>query len=560
MTRSYQANDLEWEEVPLETSEVRHDTKGKIILATAVVALFALVPLSSRQAAHLANFAKAPKVMSPEEFAAAQAEAAEALRLAEIRRISGLSHSYLPALDYEDPCDAVRRDCCTDSRFPVLGGMDLVQYRLTGQIAFGDPKYSAEIEGISRTYTFWFSDKSFIPVFQSNPEAYLPRFGGFNAGEFCDGGDFSTLLDKTVELKAASEVARHLAFTDSSISDVETCDNKFNSFYGRPTNGVFNTRCVSMRNLEGVPGLLQQMPVVSIPVKMSQLYGVAPQLTSSDSYQEQLPTDGIVVIPVPNQPDSGNLQPQISNALTPLAAPLVVDKLPSNQPATIQFSSAPVPPPPPPRQVQAGSSNRVPSPPSPTASSSQGVTTYTVASGPSGANQDGAETPKGDLPLIVPIDSIQRENTHSQFPPRTQVQDSPITMDQNAALKHDPIEDEGYESLIMPLTSAFSEEGLEISETFELPVEQYPTLPLHQDESTEQEQKYLGRNALTKKGFESEFVLSEMSFPNSEKPLGEKALLKRGLENSSDLSPGLLKQLVFADQFLDEDVSNNEGK
>jgi len=553
MRMSYQAADLEWNHATKQP-EARPQARVKFALATAAVAFFALVPFSSRRAFPLANFAKAPKVFSPEELAAAQAEAAETLRLAEIHRISGLPHSYLPALDYENPCDAVQRDCCTDSRFPVLGGMDLVHYRLTGQIAFGDPKYSAEIEGISRTYIFWFSDKSFIPVFQSNPEAYLPRFGGFNAGEFCNGGDFSTLLDKTVELQMASEVARHLAFTDSPISDVEICDNKFNSVYGKPTNGLFNTRCISMRNLEGVPGLLQQMPVVSIPVKMSQLYGVAPQLKSSDPSSEQVSTDSVAATPVLNQLDSGSLQPHLNDDFSPPPPPPVLNTL-VNLPGLGDVQG---PPPPPPRVPSSSQTSR----------EDQGV----------------IQIAEVVLPLHVPIDSIHDEITQSQIVPVTPVQaqapfitavpsedqlqevteipESALPLEvQDKDATFDSIQAKEGVSQNDLVTSTFSflhqdGEGSQPKWTPPEVILSAATLPLkvpvNQGENTDQEQKHLGKNALTKRGIEP-----EMEFPNSEKPIGEKALLKRGLEDSSELSPGLLKQLLYGDELLGEGTTNS---
>jgi len=194
---------------------------------------------------------------------------------AAMRKFSEIVHSYLPASDYEDPCDAARIECCTDPDFPVLGGLDLVNYRLTGTISFGDPKHSTEITGIGgRSYKFWFTDKSLVPAFQASPESYIPKWGGFDAEQFCTDGDLSSLFINTVELSNLVEVGRRAAF--NYVQNVESCDEKFNSFYGKPSIGVMNTRCISMHQFEtAVQGLLSAMPETAIPVKISEQYQIS---------------------------------------------------------------------------------------------------------------------------------------------------------------------------------------------------------------------------------------------------------------------------------------------
>jgi len=206
---------------------------------------------------------------------------AAASREAMLKRISQLPVSYLPAANYFDPCDtyATRKECCTDPSYPVLGGLDVVNYRLTGQIIFGDPKIEAEIQGISRTYKFWFADKTSVSIFEASPEVYLPLWGGFDATEFCTSGesDVQTLIASTVDLSKSFEIDRHISFAALTADESKSCGRSFNNLYGIPVNGIFNTRCVSMSNFQNpTVGLVLDMPSSAVPVKMSELYGVPP--------------------------------------------------------------------------------------------------------------------------------------------------------------------------------------------------------------------------------------------------------------------------------------------
>jgi hypothetical protein len=182
---------------------------------------------------------------------------------------------YQAALDYTEPCDALRKECCADTSFPVLGGMDVVHFRLTGEVAFGNPKLSAQVVGIGRTYTFWFSQDQYVSLFEDNIDTYLPKYGGFEASSFCDAdGTLTDLLKETVQLTSAIEIDRHMAFTSAPV-DSKTCDAKYARLYGIPTQGLFNTRCVSMTGLTSTTvGLALSTPLAALPTKMSQLYGI----------------------------------------------------------------------------------------------------------------------------------------------------------------------------------------------------------------------------------------------------------------------------------------------
>jgi len=233
--------------------------------ATGSILLFFLAIMHIKAGKQALNL-NSEKVLTPEKIIEAQ-EATRASR-------EKLAQSYLPAADYEDPCDEARVDCCIDSSFPVLGGLDVVSFHLDGTIVFGDPKFSSEIKvDHTRSYRFWFSEPAFVSLFETNPQSYLPKWGGFNAEKFCAGeGDFLTLISKTVELSEVKGFLGHAAFGNVPAQDVNICDDKFETLFDKPSMDVFNTRCVSMSHFAtDVSGLLPTMPPLSRPMKMSQL-------------------------------------------------------------------------------------------------------------------------------------------------------------------------------------------------------------------------------------------------------------------------------------------------
>jgi hypothetical protein len=279
---------------PSETKNSRRWIIGTVAVAAVFILLAGVSVQSSQPTKTVSNLAatkpadstpkvtktveSTPKVakvvvLTPEQEAAKAEAEALAAKNAEALRIKQLPTNYVPALDYRDPCDALRDECCTDTSFPILGGLDLVHFRLTGQLAFGNSKMSSDVVGISRTYKAWFSQKSYQTLFEANPDTYLPLFGGFNAEEFCASqGSLDDLIATTVELSLATEVDRKLAFNEGI--DAASCIDHFNSFYGNPVNGIFNTRCVSMKGVHTLIGLEETMPESAVPVRMSALYGI----------------------------------------------------------------------------------------------------------------------------------------------------------------------------------------------------------------------------------------------------------------------------------------------
>lgn len=332
MKPNYQTDDLEgsFEAVSLKLPKYRKFTKLALIVATLVLAFGVIHSSRAKETVALTDLHN--KILTPEEMANIAAQEQLAARQAELKRISALPGNYLPALDYQDPCDAVRVECCIDPAYPVLGGMDLVHFRLTGQVQFGNPKSSAELQGLRSTYTFWFADKSAVAIFEADPLAYLPGWGGFDCGEFCSsGGGIPALMSRTVDLSHATEVEKKAAFSSLPVPDPKKCAEDFASFYGSPINGIFNTRCVSMKGLSSNPpiGLYASMPLAGIPVKMSQLYGISPGIPAG-AKAKTAPVETFTSQPMSST--SQSIQPSMSGLL------------PQPMPGSLLSSSSPPPP------------------------------------------------------------------------------------------------------------------------------------------------------------------------------------------------------------------------
>jgi len=291
MNPGYQTIDVESSVVAMpQEQKTSNKKKVGIVLAAALCGLGAIGTMGfgssspamiqfKAKTSSTASKVKAPKIRTPEEQAAYEDSLREKARLTAIKteesRIKALPTSYVPASDYKDPCDMGRGTCCTDEAFPVLGGMDVVHYKLTGDIVMGEARNKAQIKGVSRTYTFWFSDKAYAALFDLNPEAYMPHFGGFEASQFCaSGGGLESLVSNTLDISSAQSQDRKLLFGQGI--DLQGCDNVWNTYFGSQLNGIFNTRCVDFSHLSSLTqGLYANMPEAAIPVKESQVLGVA---------------------------------------------------------------------------------------------------------------------------------------------------------------------------------------------------------------------------------------------------------------------------------------------
>ncbi|MGC1301165.1 MAG: YHS domain-containing (seleno)protein [Caulobacteraceae bacterium] len=65
----------------------------------------------------------------------------------------------------------------TDANGLGLQGYDPVAYFTAGAATLGDPKFQAKHNGA----TYYFASAEDLQKFKANPEAYLPRYGGFCA-------------------------------------------------------------------------------------------------------------------------------------------------------------------------------------------------------------------------------------------------------------------------------------------------------------------------------------------------------------------------------------------
>jgi len=494
-----------------------------VYVAGASVALLAVCSLGlvqihsqPRSIASLTALASRTRIATPEQVA-------EAAKEAESRRIAGLSHSYLPAANYEDPCDAVRIDCCTDPSFPVLGGVDVVRFGLTGDIVFGNPKYTAQVTGLSRTYTFWFSDKSLVPIFEANREAYFPKWGGFDVGDFCAvNSNLETLVKKTVDLNEAQDIDRHVAFHHTPIENMVECDTAFNSLYGFPINGVFNTRCVSMNNFQRpVAGLLPQMPLVAVPVKMSELYGVAP-ISLSQPVVESEQAHGQSDLLIPDALENGKQQE--INQFQSVAAEIaesnqiaVSDTLSNEHARTVEFST-------------------------------------------DISNENGRIF---DSPIE---DDVLSEENESTVELSTETFSDVHSLSQDQVGQNEWTEEATIPSIVseyQPITEQEGQSAEAFSDVHSLSQDQVGQNEWTEDETIASVSEYQPIAEQESQSVERADVSTEMhgnpqNWHTSAKPLGEKALLKRGVVKMEDLSPGILKQLAEEEGILSTDAESGE--
>lgn len=87
-------------------------------------------------------------------------------------------------------------DHCRDKSFPVLGGVDFVQYFTDFKLpdgTYNESKIglvgSAEFQAQFNEFTFYFLSQKNLDMFNACPTCYIPQYGGFCTwgvtGEFC---------------------------------------------------------------------------------------------------------------------------------------------------------------------------------------------------------------------------------------------------------------------------------------------------------------------------------------------------------------------------------------
>ncbi len=87
-------------------------------------------------------------------------------------------------------------DDCSNSTFPVMGGVDFVQYFTAFKIADGTYNESevgvvgsSEFTSYHDGYFYYFTSQANKNLFDASPSSYIPQWGGFCAwgvaGEYC---------------------------------------------------------------------------------------------------------------------------------------------------------------------------------------------------------------------------------------------------------------------------------------------------------------------------------------------------------------------------------------
>jgi len=413
--------------------------------------------------------------------------------------------AYSPSPD-ENACNVETRElCCTDPYFPVLGGMDLVHYRLTGAVTVGSPAYNVKIEVMSHSYTFWFSVRTYVAIFQSNPEAYLPKWGGFNGGEFCktSTSDFKTLVSRNVDLGAASALNRQLAFFDSPISDPVRCDAKFQAI----TERGLNTRCVltstvqlgtvanqlknNIQSNESQKPLSGPTPAAALDVPVAPSTKAIETLFSKSSQQH---VSGRAAVDVPVALSTSAIETLFAKSSTvENSAQVTKEFMADSTPDNVVL-------------VSHASKGLLPAPSSMSASESF------IAKSPT----------TNSLPFVIEAGVSQ-----SPLPAGDSTTDDVVTLTSHSF--RGSFQPPGkFESEITPLDVEPQARDQDL----------FDAAATYANAGRAAQGNDLGRSSVPNK------VLDVVvSLENSEKILGEKALLKKGLEDPSKMSPGLRGQV-----------------
>jgi len=181
-----------------------------------------------------------------------------------------LNKQHLSQLATRDCGITKRLACCTDDSFPVLSGVDVVSYFQIprGSLAIlGNPLINSTLETKNGNFTFYFSSEENQDLFEENPWAYTPEFGGFDGnalGEengYFDGASRDT-LGPIVDVNQWVIVGNHLYLFENAIAlhhfnlDEQTriglglsrwvqwFDTRWASAFSDLSDTVFNTQCV----------------------------------------------------------------------------------------------------------------------------------------------------------------------------------------------------------------------------------------------------------------------------------------------------------------------------
>jgi len=159
---------------------------------------------------------------------------------------------------------------CTDKSFPVLGGVDFVNYFTKFKLP--DGSYNESQIGINGTkeysylfngYLFNFESKDNLDLFKACPTCYAPQYGGFCTwgvtGEFCPKYAWSASClgppgawnswtmynDKLYFFLSEDPKSK---FLEDPLANVVTGDARWNSWFGDNSLSVFDTKCYKVVN------------------------------------------------------------------------------------------------------------------------------------------------------------------------------------------------------------------------------------------------------------------------------------------------------------------------
>lgn len=181
---------------------------------------------------------------------------------------NGINRSPFPWPCYQATCNCIYPKCA-NSGYPILGGLDIIQYFTTFKFQngswneaeigkFADGLYSSQYGG----FLFYFLSVRNKLIFDTNPLRYVPQFGGYCswgiATEFCSSRDpfpwSNTCLGPKIFVGAWTILDDKLYFfLGNKLKDMFKRDAKrsiragnerWNSWFG--TSGIhLNTHCYS---------------------------------------------------------------------------------------------------------------------------------------------------------------------------------------------------------------------------------------------------------------------------------------------------------------------------
>jgi len=153
---------------------------------------------------------------------------------------------------------------CSDKTYPVMGGVDVVQYFIefknadgtyneTKSGSMGSSDYSSVYDG----YTFYFKSISNQETFELSPTTYLPQYGGFCAwavaGESCPSyawsdtcmgpsGVASSWTIRNDKIYFFYDSGAKSTFVEDTDNNIAYGDSRWSSWF---SSSHFNTACYS---------------------------------------------------------------------------------------------------------------------------------------------------------------------------------------------------------------------------------------------------------------------------------------------------------------------------